>query len=529
MDRDHPLMPHEPPEPARAEFSHEPWAPVAEFASASRRSRAPRRPTRPAGVAGAVAWIVVLLTANAAVAEPALREDEQGTTVDDHGGHEVGPAPIVPTTEVSAPPGSVRGLRSAPRVEPEDVLLALPRALLFLPRVALIAVFAPIRASLRTTQRAALIPRVRSALRWNEDETFGIRPIISFLSSDGVSGGATVFHDDLFGHDESLEVSGRFGGRYVQSYEVAFEGDRVGGGPVWVESLYRFESSPGLLFAGIGAGAIDCSHIEPAEPRHLTCPSYYAEDRFLAVTRVGPSFGRPGQRIKLGLGATVNDRTFARSQRGGRRSVEEVYDTARLVGFDADVFTLELDGSLVLDFMSSAGLNGTGLYFEAFGGGTAPVNRYRYVHYGGELATTFALFRQTRLLTLRAAVEGVGPGRGGDIPFTDLPRLGGPDRLRGYGYDRFRDRVAALSSVEYRYPIHAAVAGELYVDFGGVGRDAGALFSSSRSWNYGVGGGMVVGGDDDIALRLDVAYGEGVEVFVSTDLAHAFRDMRSEL
>ncbi|MFT6400662.1 MAG: hypothetical protein ACJAYU_005440 [Bradymonadia bacterium] len=442
---------------------------------------------------------------------------------------ETTPLPLLVIGSHSAPPGDVRGLESRPRVEPEDLLLALPRAVLFLPRLVVVAAFAPLRAGLRASQRAGFIPKASAALRWNEAETFGIRPVVSFLSSDGFSGGATLFHEDLLGHDEELHVSARFGGRHVQAYELGFEGERVGGGHLWLETLVRYESSPALLFAGVGDHELGCGAAVGANPSELGCETHYSEDRLLGLAVVGASFGPVGQRLKVGVATVLNDRTFGEASRSGRRSIGEVYDTAAVDGFDEDVTTLELDGSLVLDFMSAQGLYGTGVYLETFFGGTAPLNRYRYLHYGGELAGTIDLYRGTRLLTLRTAFEGTRPLRDYVVPFSELPRLGGPDRLRGYARDRFRDRLAALASVEYRYPIHAAVSGEFFADFGGVGRDTDALFGSPDAWNFGVGGGLVVGSADDIGFRFDVAYGEGAAVFISSELAHAFRNTRSEL
>ena len=107
------------------------------------------------------------------------------------------------------------------------------------------------------------------------------------------------------------------------------------------------------------------------------------------------------------------------------------------------------------------------------------------------------------MLVLRGAVEGV-IGEDGDIPFTQLARLGGPEQLRGYRLDRYRDRESALVSAEYRYPIHHVVAGALFVDAGHVAHDPEALTALSR-WRAGGGVGVRVRTTDTTIASLDLA------------------------
>jgi outer membrane translocation and assembly module TamA len=120
------------------------------------------------------------------------------------------------------------------------------------------------------------------------------------------------------------------------------------------------------------------------------------------------------------------------------------------------------------------------------------------------------LYKKNRILVLRAAFEGVHGGRE-DVPFSRLARLGGPESLRGYLADRFRDREAALVSVEYRYPIHDLVAGALFVDAGHVAPDPARLTALDR-WRAGIGGGIRIRTDNTTLATLDVAYGDGVQL-----------------
>jgi outer membrane translocation and assembly module TamA len=130
------------------------------------------------------------------------------------------------------------------------------------------------------------------------------------------------------------------------------------------------------------------------------------------------------------------------------------------------------------------------------------------------------------VLVLRAVVEGV-EGKTAEIPFSELPRLGGPRRLRGYALDRFRDEKAALGTLEYHYPIHQFVAGSLYVDAGHVASNYGDLVSSK--WQWGAGGGFIVRSRDRQLFTFNVAYGDGVHFHITTDPLRAFANRDTEL
>jgi outer membrane protein assembly factor BamA len=147
-----------------------------------------------------------------------------------------------------------------------------------------------------------------------------------------------------------------------------------------------------------------------------------------------------------------------------------------------------------------------------------------YWQYGSEIIGFFNLFNQTRMLVVRAAFEGVySPGR--ELPFTELPRLGGPVRLRGYRLDTFRDNLALLATIEYRYPIHHNVAGNLFMDVGRVARDYRDLVSPRMdAWHAGFGGGFRFSIRDRLVFRVDIAYGDDVVFFFSTDPLQAFTD-----
>ncbi|MBX3160723.1 MAG: BamA/TamA family outer membrane protein [Deltaproteobacteria bacterium] len=72
-----------------------------------------------------------------------------------------------------------------------------------------------------------------------------------------------------------------------------------------------------------------------------------------------------------------------------------------------------------------------------------------------------------RSLSLRFHGEGV-TGERDEVPFTELPSLGGAVYLRGYLLERFRDRVAAVATAEYQWDLSRALHASVFGDVGRV-------------------------------------------------------------
>jgi outer membrane protein assembly factor BamA len=351
-------------------------------------------------------------------------------------------------------------------------------------------------------------------------------PKLSFDSYFGPSLGVKAFHDDLGGHDEQGSVSLQFGGIYNYAAQLSFRADHYGGTRLWLESSARFESEPALLFQGIGNRDADETGGPSLDPRQAAVATRFSQERYLTMFRAGYTFGPPGNQLQLGASALYNVRDFAEKQKGDEPSTEQVYDTSRIVGFDDRVSTLEVDLNLVYDTRDVKGATSSGLYLEVFGGRVPNFGPYGFWHHGVEATGYIDLYRGTRVLVLRAVVEGV-EGKAAEIPFSELPRLGGPNRLRGYPLDRFRDEKAALGTVEYHYPIHQLVAGSLHLDVGRVANDYGDFLNSN--WKLGGGGGFIVRSRDRQLFTFNVAYGEGVHFHITTDPLRAFTKRDTEL
>jgi hypothetical protein len=437
------------------------------------------------------------------------------------------PSPAVAPATVTA--DQARGWEDPPGIEPEDVGLFLPRAVLFIPSMTLKAIFWPLQKGLRFMERHALVDRVQDIL-YNDDRSAGVVPVLSFLSKLGPSAGIKLFDNNLGGYGEHGSFSAAFGGRYAQAYQLTFDADRVLGSRFWVKSLTRFEIQPRQLFYGLGDAPEQPTGTHLG-PREASVETRYRQTRMLALAGAGYTIGRPGGLTKIGMTGILNNRQFAGARASdlgeGDHSLTDVYDTSKLPGFDEGSRTVELNGNVIVDTRDNEGATSSGAYLELFGGGLVPQHQYRFAHYGAELTGYIDLYRHTRVLVLRFAHEAVA-GKDEEIPFAELPRLGGPKRLRGFSLDRFRDKTTAVATAEYHYPIHEYVSGSLFLDAGRAAPTYKSLVELDK-WHLGGGGGIIVRSKNSVLFTLDVAYGDGVNVYFTTDPLRAFAGRSEQL
>lgn len=90
----------------------------------------------------------------------------------------------------------------------------------------------------------------------------------------------------------------------------------------------------------------------------------------------------------------------------------------------------------------------------------------------------------------------------GDVPFYELPTLGGSDLLRGIPSGRFRDRGLWATQAEYRTPFAGPVG---FVAFGGIGE----VFPELRAlrgrpvWSAGAGMRLRIDAENRVNIRID--------------------------
>lgn len=111
---------------------------------------------------------------------------------------------------------------------------------------------------------------------------------------------------------------------------------------------------------------------------------------------------------------------------------------------------------------------GTGVRFEWRGGyGIDPGDtQTQFVSTGGRAAAFYDFTGAHHVLALDVAANIAQNLRRNEIPFWELPSLGGTDWMRGFLNGRLRGPSTATAAVEYRYPCWMFLDGELFTEVG---------------------------------------------------------------
>ncbi len=384
----------------------------------------------------------------------------------------------------------------------------------------------PVRGVAYLQGRWKVFTRIRDVFQ-NDAGTLGVYPLGAYSTAFGATLGARAYYKDFGGHAERITVSAARGGAVVKALEATVELPRVLGTRWYVASGVRWEENINQYFAGIGNGTTTMG--TELDARDAQVASRFAQERFLAAARTGVNLDRPGRRLRAGTTAIFNDRTFGPAP-GSLESTNTIYDTSTVPGFDTGFRIVETTLDVDLDTRDTLGPTSAGGVARAFVGGASVLGRdIRYAHYGIELAYFFTPFWKDRVFVGRVVHEGARE-IDGDLPFTELPRLGGARRLRGYPGDRFRDRLATIGTLEYHYPIHANFTGHLFGEVGKVAQTYDELVTTGLAdWHLAYGGGLIVHTTTKVKIRMDLAFGEGLQVYFTTDILDAFRDREREL
>src|SRR5262249_21308907 len=140
------------------------------------------------------------------------------------------------------PPEDASGVETGDSTPASERALVVPRAVMFLPRMAVWALGQPLRGAAYVYERYDLPGRFRNTF-FNVGGTFGLYPIIKYQSPFGVTAGARLLHRDLFGNNESLKLRADFGGEFRQAYAASFRTGQLFG-PVALELGTTYERRP---------------------------------------------------------------------------------------------------------------------------------------------------------------------------------------------------------------------------------------------------------------------------------------------
>jgi surface antigen Omp85-like protein len=406
------------------------------------------------------------------------------------------PAPEEPSAPEVKPPPSAADVAGAPqpgdesgRTDPQEgdsTLRQVGRGALWVPKLAWNVALSPVRASIWAYERYELDELYRRIF-FNDALTMGLYPTVGYETGFGFTGGGRFVHRDLFGKHEHLALQAATGGRFKQIYSAQLRTgnrfERVG-----FELDAGWERRPHDEFFGIGNGDIAAmpagTTIDPrTDPTAVE--SRYSQDhgRVIATGDV-----RVISDLHLRPAVAYSDLAFGAGDQGP--ATDMVYDRAGLVGIDG--FRLgygELEvrwDNRYKDPAFEPGAFAAGWLAAAFGG---RAHRFDggtdYWRYGIDIQHFLRLGDGPRVLATRLHGEAVS-GSIDEVPFTELPKLGGLTYMRGYALDRFRDRIAAFGSAEYQWDLSALFSASVFADVGRVYSSMADLSVDHMRLGYGV-------------------------------------------
>jgi hypothetical protein len=405
---------------------------------------------------------------------------------------EPAPEPLREPTAVDVAGAPVPGQESG-RTDPIDnsdsAARWIGRGILFLPRLALEAAFAPVRGGIWANERYRIYDRTYRLL-FNDAETMGLYPTVGLESGFGFNFGARFVHRDLFGAREHFALSASTGGRYRETFAGSFRtGDRFG--RLRLDAKGEYDLRPKERFYGIG-NADEMPAGSLGAPIDALAGDAAAEARYrqrLMRARLIVDVRLASQLHLRGAGA-LTDLQVARSEEGA--PLDELYAPGSLVGWTGtrDLYTeLELrwDDRRAETSWEPRPVYTTGWLAGVYAG---PVHRLDggtdFWRYGADAQRFLRIGRGPRVLAARAHVEAVTGARD-EVPFFELPQLGGKSLLRGYESERFRDRVAAIGSIDYQWDLSQMFSANVFTDVGRVYAGADELSRSGLRVGYGVG------------------------------------------
>lgn len=418
-------------------------------------------------------------------------------------------APPAATVERSAetappPPDVVNGERPDGRTEPIPARRwrLVPEVLLFPLRAVFWGLEWPVGSALRLEDRVHVFKRVTDALTWSGG-TRGIRPAFYYSTITVPEFGAVYFDHRTLGVDTRLDVTGTFGGPNYVYGELTVEPTKTSS-PVGVVWNTTFDRRGDLLFNGIGG------HTYSNAPN-----GRYLQNAF--ITDLGLRY-RPVHGLSMWTVFSVGLKRFDNGDRvGGDPGLIYVFDTAAIPGFNQGTTFVRPGAGFELDTRDTPINSAVGLvvrgafdYSKGIDGDVASYERL-----AGNVGIPINLWSRTHVLWL-AATTALTWQNDAQVPFSELPTLGGPNDLRGFRFQDFRDYTAFYVTAEYRWPVWMWLDGALFVDYGGVFAQNFANFSAQRMQpDVGVAMRLYTANRFYIRAQLGYGFGEGVNFSLS--------------
>jgi hypothetical protein len=380
--------------------------------------------------------------------------------------------------------------------------LAVPRALLAVPRLTLKGIGAVAKPAMELSERYHIPERVNAVIT-SQDGLIGVRPIVNYEQGFEPSFGALYFNRRLPHHAEAT-VSSAIGGP-----ELLLEDVRAAvplAQKIKLEAHVDYQRRNDELFTGIGmkSGLPFARYAFDAVDASVAV-TFTPIKRLRAELATSAGLRRFGDGVLYDGDAPIAEVYCARSVDG--RCARARVDETLVPGFNRGTQFLRQSAAIHVDSrkneLSSGLLLDAGLqYTHGLG-----FDRSSYIRMRGRIGESFEIYHH-RTLYVGIAVEDEVAFGATPIPFSELVQLGGIDDLRGFRRGRFRDASSVLATAEYRWPIWMWMDGCLFVDYGGVfGPQLAGL--DLKALRPDIGFGVRVHSSDKLMMRLQVAYGFG--------------------
>jgi hypothetical protein len=434
-----------------------------------RACRAPGTMTR-LSLAG---WLVVFAAVAFAEVPRAAAEDLEKRPVPDYDGREE------PTTA-------------------GDVLIWIPRiALSPFYLVSEYVIRQPFGFLIRTAERSNLPAALYDFLTFGENHQAGILPIAFLDFGFEPSLGLYFFWNDAFVEGHDLRIRGSTWGQDWVAGSVSSR-TRIAKNASWAVRFSGVQR-PDFVFFGEGASSLESAR------------SRYGSTTWEAEAEIDVGWGR-ASRIRADVG--FRSRRFRDGDYADDPTLREAVrakDFALPDGYRDGYDVLYSRLLFALDSRRPRPHPGNGVRFEARAeqGSEVRASPNAYLRYGAALGGFYDLNDHGRVISLWAAAMLSDPLHG-EVPFTELATLGGPEAMRGFVPGRLYGRSAAALTLQYRWPVWVKLDGSIQISVGNVFGRRFEDFDPELLRFSGAIGVESLGSSDS---GLEILFGVGTETF----------------
>jgi outer membrane protein assembly factor BamA len=211
---------------------------------------------------------------------------------------------------------------------------------------------------------------------------------------------------------------------------------------------------------------------------------------------------------------------FANGDRvGGDQGIIYSFDTTTIPGFSDGTTYVRGAVGFDADTRDSPFGGATGIVVRGVFDYTHGIDRTdsaSYERLSGMVGLPINLWARTHILWLSAATSLAWPNGSDQVPFSELPTLGGPNDLRGFRFQDFRDYTAFWATAEYRWPVWMWVDGAIFVDYGGVfGKNYVAFGATRMQPDVGLALRLMTSNRYFVRANIGYGFGEGVNFSLS--------------